>query len=120
MNRNSQQPPRGFNAGRCLHCCTHSPHTLNSLAVPTDPHAIFDIWTALKCELPIVTVVIPGAYNFAHAAAAFADLPQALKTSHRGSTESPKTAKATNLEVLRSWLPTTVDVAALGRRIDER
>ena len=40
--------------------------------------AQFEIWSALQLGVPMITVMIPGAYNFAQANEAFADLPRAL------------------------------------------
>jgi hypothetical protein len=109
--------------------------------VPRDPNAIFEIWTALRLRIPIITVTIPGAYDFEGAAAAFADLPKVLSSNPlgspaqtvrntrglRGSTCSPmmltrnKSESAlTALQVLKERLPQESDITRIGQQIHER
>jgi hypothetical protein len=54
-------------------------------ALVTDPDALFEIWTALSLDIPIITVVVVGMYDFAYAATKFADLPVALERVGEGS-----------------------------------
>jgi len=72
--------------------------------LPTDPNALFEIWSALQLNLPIVTVIVSGAgYSFEEAAATFAELPMALERARPGSSEQ-----------LLQRLPKGSDVAAIG------
>jgi len=50
-----------------------------SKALVTDPIALFEIWTALRLDVPILTVAIAGKYDFEKAGAAFANLPLAME-----------------------------------------
>ena len=55
----------------------------------------FEIWSALQLLVPIITVMISGAYRFAQASEAFADLPKALNAAaarSRNRTSSPSKA----------------------------
>jgi len=74
--------------------------------LPTDPDALLEIWTALEAGLTIITVAITGAYDFAAAAAAWADLPAAMEATRPGSSDE-----------LKARLPPDADVAATGRLI---
>ena len=72
--------------------------------LPTDPNALFEIWSALQVRLPIITVVVSGAgYSFEEAASSFAKLPTALERAQPGS-----------MEQLQQRLPEGSDIAAVG------
>ena len=75
-------------------------------ALVTDPGALFEIWTALSLGVPIITVAIAGAYDFARAEAKLANLPLAVqrvdekrtsKTLYRpDKSESSRTTRTIN------------------------
>jgi hypothetical protein len=60
-------------------------------ALVTDPDALFEIWTALSLDVPIITVAVVGMYDFAHAATKFSNLPLALeKAGEERAGKSPR------------------------------
>lgn len=97
-----------------------------------DPNAIFEIWDALHRQLPIITVTIPGAYDFSGAAKDLADLPTALK-SHvlaprlfgrsgvhwRKATEPVESTHTTAFQILTDRLPDGTDIASVGKLIHD-
>jgi len=74
----------------------------------TDPVALFEIWKALREDVPLISIALTGkGYDFQEAAEAFADLPNWLEKAHAGS-ES----------VLQSKLPADKTVSSVGKLID--
>jgi len=71
----------------------------------TDPHALFEIWSAFHRQIPVVPVVITGGgYDFDAASTAFADLENALEAADSGSAD-----------VLRGHLADNVSIEAVGK-----
>jgi hypothetical protein len=60
-------------------------------ALVTDPDALFEIWTALSLDVPIITVQVAGMYDFAYAAAKLANLPLALERAGEGTDQGLST-----------------------------
>jgi len=75
--------------------------------LPTDPNALFEIYTALQNSFTLVSVCLTGSgYDFGHAAIALSDLPTALEKARPGSSEE-----------LQARLPRHIDVASVGKML---
>ena len=71
---------------------------------------------ALQLQLPIITVAIPGAYDFGSAAAAFADLPVALEREDQRRAQLPHPhRKQSNNSWLSSLAPRMASTLSLTR-----
>jgi hypothetical protein len=59
---------------------------LLSMKLLTDPHALFEIWTAMGLDLPIVTVLVAGkGYDYEEASKILEDLERAMEQVSNGS-----------------------------------
>ena len=108
----------------------------------TDPAALFEIWTALSLDVPIITVAVVGMYDFAYAATKLANLSLALETVGEGTNKGLSSREGSersrpSLTLLRSRrsdfsesdkaaarlkgrLPNDADVVSVGKTIYER
>jgi len=69
-----------------------------------DPVALLEVWMALQCGLPLVTVLVAGAgYDYATAAIVLADLPAALDNVQLGTAAR-----------LQAELPDSINVETVG------
>ena len=86
---------------------------------------------ALTLGLPIITVLVPGAYNFEDAASVFGDLSKALSsvympassdryTTCASSRRSGAVTPRTPLQALSEKLPNGEDIGRVGKLIHER
>eukprot|EP00966_Prymnesium_polylepis_P252903 5846145-Prymnesium_polylepis.1 len=73
----------------------------------TDADALFEIWTALQLGLPLITIVVTGAYDFAEASSTLSDLSAGMERAKSG----------TEISKLRARLPDDTDVDCIGRLI---
>jgi hypothetical protein len=100
-------------------------------ALVTDPDALFEIWTALSLEVPIITVAISGKFDFDRAAEKLANLPLAMtrvgeggdggsKNSQRSKRSETSKTEQQLATRLKGRLPSDADVVLVGRVIHER
>jgi len=75
--------------------------------LPTDTHAIFEIWTALRLGMPLIPVAISGAgFDYETAAADFSNLLVAVENASPGGVAE-----------LKARLPQGVDIAQIGKKL---
>jgi len=106
-------------------------------ALVTDPDALFEIWTALSHDIPIITVAVAGEYNFAQAGRKFSNLPHAMQSltltrqswgldffdsqrsqrSQRSEQQSQQMDEAAAR--LNARLPNGADVLSIGKTIHD-
>ena len=73
----------------------------------TDPASLFEVWKALKREIPIVPVaVVGGGYDFEEAMAAYSDLQAALDKAQAGAAQE-----------LEALLPDKTTVYDVGEKL---
>lgn len=81
-----------------------------------DPHAIFEIWMALQCSRPLITVAITGkGYDFQQAADALSNFAAAMEADRSGSSAVLQAQLAAYADEEAHSEPGDTDIASVGR-----